>query len=44
MERIFTKMLLLCNAVGWRSYGQRKHLFEYTDKAYILFKSRGLFL
>ena len=36
------KMSLLRDAVGWRSYGQRNPLFEYTDEAYELFKSRGL--
>ena len=36
------KMSLLRDAVGWRSYGQRNPLFEYTDEAYRLFKSRGL--
>ena len=36
------KMALLRDAVGWRSYGQRNHLFEYKDEAYELFKSRGL--
>ena len=36
------KMSLLRDAVGWRSYGQRNPLFEYTNEAYGLFKSRGL--
>ena len=36
------KMSLLRDAVGWRSYGQRNPLFEYTNEAYELFKSRGL--
>ena len=36
------KMSLLRDAVGWRSYGQRNPLFEYSDEAYELFKNRGL--
>ena len=35
------KMSLLRDAVGWRGYGQRNPLFEYTEDAYDLFQIIG---
>lgn len=35
------KMSLLRDAVGWRGYGQRNPLFEYTEEAYDLFQIIG---
>jgi preprotein translocase subunit SecA len=34
------KMTLLREAVGWRGYGQRNPLFEYTREAYVMFQTR----
>ena len=34
------KMTLLREAVGWRGYGQRNPLFEYTREAYAMFQTR----
>merc|ERR1712207_32247 len=33
---------LLREAVGWRSYGQRNPLFEFTEEAYTLFENRNV--
>lgn len=36
------KIALLRDAVGWRSYGQRNPLFEFTEEAYNLFENRNV--
>jgi len=36
------KITLLREAVGWRSYGQRNPLFEFTEEAYTLFENRNV--
>jgi preprotein translocase subunit SecA len=36
------KIGLLREAVGWRSYGQRNPLFEFTEEAYNLFENRNV--
>merc|ERR1711957_737027 len=36
------KIALLRDAVGWRSYGQRNPLFEFTEEAYALFENRNV--
>jgi preprotein translocase subunit SecA len=36
------KITLLREAVGWRSYGQRNPLFEFTEEAYHLFENRNV--
>jgi len=36
------KIALLREAVGWRSYGQRNPLFEFTEEAYHLFENRNV--
>jgi len=36
------KITLLRDAVGWRSYGQRNPLFEFTEEAYTLFENRNV--
>nr|UBQ35299.1 preprotein-translocase subunit a [Thalassiosira sp.]UBQ35361.1 preprotein-translocase subunit a [Thalassiosira sp.] len=36
------KITLLREAVGWRSYGQRNPLFEFTEEAYNLFENRNV--
>jgi len=36
------KIALLRDAVGWRSYGQRNPLFEFTEEAYHLFENRNV--
>merc|ERR1712087_26946 len=36
------KIALLREAVGWRSYGQRNPLFEFTEEAYNLFENRNV--
>jgi len=36
------KITLLRDAVGWRSYGQRNPLFEFTEEAYNLFENRNV--
>ena len=42
MERTsYRKWLLLRDAVGWRSYGQRNPLFEYKDEAYEFFQTNS---
>merc|ERR1712086_969147 len=36
------KIALLRDVVGWRSYGQRNPLFEFTEEAYNLFENRNV--
>jgi len=36
------KITLLREAVGWRTYGQRNPLFEFTEEAYNLFENRNV--
>jgi len=36
------KIVLLRDAVGWRSYGQRNPLFEFKEEAYNLFQNRNI--
>merc|ERR1712086_219348 len=42
LEFEICQIALLRDAVGWRSYGQRNPLFEFTEEAYNLFENRNV--